>query len=88
MFPAAMAAGHDRRGPARGLLRPHQRGLVERDREGLGQAPLHLGPDAKLASSRTASGTGTMAAISSAISVTPVQASSVVCFRPVSPATQ
>jgi hypothetical protein len=40
------------------------------------------------ASSTTASGTGTMAAISSASSVMPAHAISVVCFSPVSPLTK
>ena len=86
VFPAADGGRDDGRGPAGGLVDAAEHRLVQGHADRLGQALLDLGPEVDAAaSSTTASGTGTMHAISSASSVIPAQASSVVCFRPVSP---
>jgi hypothetical protein len=88
VFPAAVAAGMIASGQLAGLSVPASTAwssLIATASASASRTSAQIG---KPESSITASGTGTIAATSSAISSASAQTSSVVCFKPVSPPTQ
>ena len=88
VLPAVIAAGSIAAGHEASLLIPPKTAASSTCAIASASAGRSSPHASKLESSTTASGIGTMHAISSAVRVTPCHAASVVCFKPVSPATQ